>query len=81
MRYEVLKLVGFLVAGTQCMYFVQEQEVMRNEPDGGEYKRRDGGRIMIENIERIVLFSLFTAVCDRPLPLGGFSGKLTCFYL
>lgn len=28
--------MGFLVAGTQSMYFVQEQEVMRNEPDGGE---------------------------------------------
>lgn len=36
---------------------------------------------MIENMERMVLFSLFTAVCDRPLPLGGFPGKLTYFYL
>lgn len=30
--------MGFLVAETQCMYFVQVQEVMRNEPDGGEDK-------------------------------------------
>lgn len=34
---------------------------------------------MIENMEMMVL-NLFTAICDRPLPSGGFPGKLTYFY-
>lgn len=35
---------------------------------------------MIENMERVVLLSLFTPICDRPLPREVFRGKLTYFY-
>lgn len=38
-------------------------------------KVKDGGSIMMENMERVVLLSLFTPICDRPLPSGGFSRK------
>lgn len=50
---------------------------MRNEPAGGKDKmgKGYGGRIMIENMERMVLLSLLTPICDRPLPSGGFSRK------
>lgn len=30
---------------------------------------------MIGNMERVVLLSLFTPICGRPLPSGGFSRK------
>lgn len=49
---------------------------MRNEPHGGEDKWSE-----YNDRERRVLLSLFTSICDRPLPPQEvFPGKLTYFY-
>lgn len=44
-------------------------------------RRKTGGRIIKENVESQFLVCLFTLIHDRLPPSGGFSRKLTYFYL